>query len=54
LTSILQELASSLVHLSCGAEQENPPHREDHEDSYKDSHGEGDEGYFHDGLLWRY
>jgi hypothetical protein len=43
-----QELVSSLVYLSCGAEQENPPHRENHEDSDKDSHGEGDEDYLHE------
>jgi hypothetical protein len=39
---------SSPVYLPCGTELENPPHREDHEDRDKNSHGEGDEGYFHD------
>jgi hypothetical protein len=42
-----RQLISSLVYLQCGAEQDNPPHREDHEDRDKDSHGEGDEDYLH-------
>jgi hypothetical protein len=41
---------SSPVYLPCGAEQENPPHGEDHEDSDKEGHGEGNEDYFHDGF----
>jgi hypothetical protein len=47
LTNDLEELVSSPVHLPCGTEQDNPPHREDHEDSDKDGRGEGDEDYLH-------
>jgi hypothetical protein len=53
IASQYRQLISPMIYLPCGAEQENPPHREDHEDSDKDSHGEGDEDHFHDGFLWR-